>query len=157
MGGSTTPFIFGPNITTDQVNYDGNYPYLDGKKGLYRAQTVPVGSLPPNAWGLYEVHGNVWEWVQDHWHDNYQGAPSDGSAWEDRFAGARRVLRGGSWNNNARNVRAAYRARRDPGNRNDALGCRCARAHDRTGGSEPEQTAVPGVHGDRQNPMAAGV
>ncbi|MFZ4699460.1 MAG: SUMF1/EgtB/PvdO family nonheme iron enzyme [Candidatus Methylumidiphilus sp.] len=80
--GTKTPFSFGDNITPEQVNYDGNYPYAGGKKGKYRKETVPVKSLPANPWGLYEMHGNVWEWVQDAWHDNYQGAPTDGSVWE---------------------------------------------------------------------------
>ena len=125
--GTTTPFSFGANITPEQVNYDGNYPYAGGKKGLYRQETVPVASLPPNPWGLYEMHGNVWEWCQDHWHDNYQGAPTDGSAWEGRDAGAGRVLRGGSWGNGARYVRAACRRAIRPDDRDDGIGFRCAR------------------------------
>ena len=60
--GTTTPFSFGENITPEQVNYHGEYPYANGKKGLYRAKTVPIKSLPANSWGLYEMHGNVWEW-----------------------------------------------------------------------------------------------
>jgi formylglycine-generating enzyme required for sulfatase activity len=65
------------------VNYDGNYPYAGGAKGRYLQETVPVASLPPNSWGIYEMHGNVWEWVEDDWHESYEGAPSDGSAWRD--------------------------------------------------------------------------
>ena len=125
--GTTTPFSFGTNITPEQVNYNGNHPYAGGKKGLSRQQTVPVASLPPNPWGLYEMHGNVWEWCQDHWHDHYEGAPTDGSAWEDREAGASRVLRGGSWHYDARHVRAAYRDAYLPDSRLDSIGFRCAR------------------------------
>ncbi|MCU0875874.1 MAG: formylglycine-generating enzyme family protein [Pirellulaceae bacterium] len=132
--GTTTPFSFGANITPEQVNYNGDYPYAGGKKGLYRHETVPVASLPPNPWGLYEMHGNVWEWTQDHWHDNYRGVPSDGSAWEDRDAGALRVLRGGSWFNDARFVRAAFRDLVHPDNRLGRLGFRCARVQP---GAEP--------------------
>lgn len=125
--GTTTPFSFGANITPEQVNYDGNYPYAGSQKGLYREQTVPVASLLPNPWGLYEMHGNVWEWTQDHWHDNYRDAPTDGSAWVSSEAGAGRVIRGGSWYDDARYMRAACRARVAPGDRDGALGFRCAR------------------------------
>lgn len=125
--GMTTPFSFGATITPEQVNYNGNYPYAGGKKGLYRRETVPVASLPPNPWGLYEMHGNVREWCQDHWHDNYEGAPADGSAWEGRAAGVSRVLRGGSWNDGARFVRAAGRYAPHPDIRIGHLGFRCAR------------------------------
>jgi formylglycine-generating enzyme required for sulfatase activity len=125
--GTTTPFSFGADITPEQVNYNGNYPYAGGQTGSYRRETVPVASLPPNPWGLYEMHGNVWEWCQDHWHDNYRGAPTDGSAWEDRDAAAVRVLRGGSWDSLARFVRAAFRGLGRPDNRHDNFGFRCAR------------------------------
>ena len=79
--GTTTPFWWGATITPDQANYDGNYPYAGGAKGQYRQKTLPVKSFDPNPWGLYQVHGNVWEWVQDTWHDSYHGAPDDGSSW----------------------------------------------------------------------------
>ena len=80
--GTTTPFYFGETITSELVNYNGNYPYGNAPKGTYRAVTINVGSFPPNAFGLYDMHGNVYEWCQDVWHDNYSGAPTDGSAWE---------------------------------------------------------------------------
>ncbi|PZN76235.1 MAG: hypothetical protein DM484_17050 [Candidatus Methylumidiphilus alinenensis] len=135
--GTSTPFSFGGNITPEQVNYDGNHPYVGGKKGQYRVKTVPVQSLPPNAWGLYEMYGNVWEWVQDEWHGNYNGAQSDGSAWSPASkptgdgrvsaTGVGRVLRGGSWVSNAWNFRSASRFRFVPGFRSLITGFRCAR------------------------------
>ncbi len=125
--GTTTPFWFGETITTDQVNFDGNYPYADGEKGEYRKRTVPVGSLPPNGYGLYEMHGNVWEWCEDTWHDSYDGAPCDGSAWVDVGASLR-VVRGGSWINDARYCRSAYRVHARPGLRDSDRGFRPARS-----------------------------
>ncbi|MFM6670369.1 MAG: formylglycine-generating enzyme family protein, partial [Dolichospermum sp.] len=94
--GTTTPFYCGKTITTDLANYDGNYTYGRGQKGQYREETTEVSSFLPNAFGLHDMHGNVWEWCQDDWHDNYEGAPIDGSAWISLTN--RKVLRGGSWN-----------------------------------------------------------
>ena len=79
--GTTTPFWWGSSISTSQANYDGNYTYGSGSKGEYRQKTMPVDSFQPNPWGLYQVHGNVWEWTEDCWNDSYNGAPTDGSAW----------------------------------------------------------------------------
>jgi formylglycine-generating enzyme required for sulfatase activity len=132
--GTTTPFSFGDNITPEQVNYNGNFPYAGGNKGLYREQTVPVASLPPNPWGLYEMHGNVWEWCKDHWHGNYQGAPDDGSVWRGRNAWASHILRGGSWNFYARHARAACRSEGHPDYRYVDVGFRCIRVR-----GEPSQ------------------
>ena len=107
--GTTTPFHFGATIDTDQANYDGHYyTYGDGRKGVDRRKTVPVGSFPPNAFGLHDMHGNVWEWVEDCWHDSYAGAPGDGDAWTAGECG-RRVIRGGSFDVTPNYVRAAYR------------------------------------------------
>ncbi|MFM6268348.1 MAG: formylglycine-generating enzyme family protein [Dolichospermum sp.] len=94
--GTTTPFHFGEIISTDLANYDGNYTYGDGLKGVHRKGTTEVGSFKANEFGLHDMHGNVWEWCQDDWHDNYEGAPIDGSAWIS--LSNRKVLRGGSWN-----------------------------------------------------------
>jgi formylglycine-generating enzyme required for sulfatase activity len=107
--GTTTPFHFGSTITPDLANYDGNYTYGAGPKGKYREQTTDVGSLPPNALGLYDMHGNVWEWCLDHWHDTYEGAPTDGSAWLSSGESKLRLLRGGSWGSLPRNCRSALR------------------------------------------------
>jgi formylglycine-generating enzyme required for sulfatase activity len=125
--GTTTPFHFGNTISTEQANYDGNYPYGDGPKGVFREKTMPVGSFPPNAWGLYDMHGNVYEWCQD-WYDEeyYEKSPEEDPVGPD--GGGGRVLRGGSWNASygARLCRSANRGRRDPTYRHDSNGFRAA-------------------------------
>ncbi|WP_293151101.1 MULTISPECIES: bifunctional serine/threonine-protein kinase/formylglycine-generating enzyme family protein [unclassified Microcoleus] len=107
--GTTTPFYFGDTITPDLVNYNGNSPYARAPKGIYRQKTTAVGSFPPNSFGLYDMHGNVWEWCQDIWHDNYDGAPTDGSAWESGGQGKKRLLRGGFWSGISGECRSAFR------------------------------------------------
>ena len=123
--GTTTPFYFGDTITPDLVNYDGDYPYGTAAKGLYRQQTTDVGSFPPNSFGLYDMHGNVWEWCSDKWHGNYNGAPSDGSSWE-TGTDDHQVLRGGSWDNDAVGSRSANRNRSLAGDRVSLIGFRVA-------------------------------
>ncbi len=121
---STGPFHFGENITTDQVNYDGDNPYADGSKGEYRETTVPVKSLPCNNFGLYEMHGNVWEWCRD-WYGPYPDGPVVDPVGPDKGEG--RVLRGGSWIDDGRDVRSALRNRVEPSLRVDFTGFRLAR------------------------------
>jgi len=120
--GTATPFYFGETISTDQANYDGNFTYGRGRKGKYREKTTPVGSFPPNAWGLYDMHGNVLDWCADSWHNSYDGAPVDGTAWEG--ADTARVLRGGGWYNNPRDCRSADRHGAAPVNRYRTIGFR---------------------------------
>jgi len=107
--GTTTPFYFGETITSDLVNCAGTNPYGNAPKGEYRQQTTEVGIFPPNGFGLYDMHGNVWEWCADPWHDNYQDAPTDGSVWTTNGNNEIRVLRGGSWATYPVNCRSAYR------------------------------------------------
>lgn len=107
--GTISPFAFGETLTTDLANYDGNYTYANGPKGQYRVETTPVGSFLPNAFGLHDMHGNVWEWCLDVWHENYVGAPTDGSAWVDGEETSYHISRGGSWSFNTRNCRSGNR------------------------------------------------
>jgi len=107
--GTITPFYFGETITTDLVNYNGYQPYGAAPEGLVRRQTMDVGSFGPNAFGLYDMHGQVGEWCSDKVHINYDGAPIDGSSWETGTS-IGRVLRGGSWRMGAVNCRAAFRS-----------------------------------------------
>jgi formylglycine-generating enzyme required for sulfatase activity len=124
-GGTKTPFHFGETITPELANYDGNYTYGSGPKGQYREQTTEVGSFKvANAYGLYDMHGNVWEWCLDHWHDSYKGAPSDGSAWVTGGDASNRVLRGGSWFDYPRYCRSAIRFRLVPVVRDVIIGLR---------------------------------
>ncbi|MCE2838374.1 MAG: formylglycine-generating enzyme family protein [Cyanobium sp. 49614_E6] len=129
--GTETQFHFGDTISSDLANYNGKYAYADGPKGFYREQTTPVGMFPANAWGLQDMHGNIWEWCLDQWHGNYNGAPTDGSAWVDFAEGEKnkeldktRLLRGGSWSFSPARCRSACRLNDHPVNRNDDNGFR---------------------------------
>ena len=122
--GTTTPFYRGNNITTGQANYNGNSPYNNNAKGDYRNRTTPVGNFAPNTWGLYDMHGNVWEWCWD-WFGNYpkdaQADPAGASSGTDR------VLRGGGYNFSAAHARSAYRNNFTPSNRYFYIGFRLVR------------------------------
>ncbi|MDJ0704692.1 MAG: formylglycine-generating enzyme family protein [Leptolyngbyaceae cyanobacterium MO_188.B28] len=110
--GTTTPFYFGPILTTEVANYNGNYTYNDSPKGEYLKEPIPVDYFGiANAFGLCDMHGNVDEWCQDQYHSNYEGAPINGSAWIDKEGdeNVARVLRGGSWDDNPRYCRSAFR------------------------------------------------
>jgi formylglycine-generating enzyme required for sulfatase activity len=124
--GTSTPFWWGTSISTTQANYDGSSTYGGGSKGETRFQTVPVDSFSPNPWGLYQVHGNVLELVEDCYHGSYAGAPSTGSAWTSGDC-SRRVLRGGFWDSDAWGVRAAARNRNISGVRGFGVGFRVAK------------------------------
>lgn len=125
---TTTPFDFGETITSDLANYDAESTYADKPKGKSVGQTTPVDNFKfPNAFGLYDMHGNVWEWCYDHWHKNYKGAPNDGSAWIDNLNendNKSRLLRGGSWNDYAGYCRSACRNRFEPVSRDYDVGFR---------------------------------
>ena len=129
--GTTTPFSFGNNITPEQVNYDGNKPYANGKKGLYREKTVPVKSLPANPWDLHEMHGNVWEWCQDAWQAKLSATsvtdPENVDGGDQ--AGVERVVRGGSWGGDGRGVRSAFRNGHVSGDRFYRIGFRLVLGH----------------------------
>ena len=142
--GTTTPYHFGKRISQKRARYDR----YDGP--------VEVGGLPPNAWGLHEMHGNVLEWCEDIWHRDYNGAPDDGSARLDPSrTTAGRVFRGGSWSDDARWLRAAYRRGDEPGGRRGNLGFRCARGHG-VSGAEVAAPTDPARGRRRGAPPSAG-
>jgi formylglycine-generating enzyme required for sulfatase activity len=133
--GTTNPFHFGETIDAELANYQaeddkaGGTVYLGkygrGQFGEYRRKTTSVGIFPANPFGLFDMHGNVWVWCEDHWHDNYEGAPTDGSAWLNRNKGdAERILRGGSWLDYPRYCRSAFRGRNSAAGRSDNIGFR---------------------------------
>lgn len=119
--GTQSPFSFGDSIRSKQVNFDGNEPYNNGPKSQYREKTVAVKSLPENPWGLYEMHGNVWEWCSDWFGPHQKGAERDPKEASKGFDG---VLRGGSWIYNGRRARSANRSRRTADHRINRIGFR---------------------------------
>ena len=121
------PFSTGTTINYKQANYDANFIYGDGKMGIFRQKTLDVGTFQKNAFGLHDMHGNVWEWVQDCYQDRYQGAPTDGSAVTSPNCDLR-ILRGGSWNYFPQLLRSAYRYATTPDIQLDMVGFRVARS-----------------------------
>ena len=123
--GTNTPFHFGETLSAQYVNYRATVTYGSGEKGEYREKTTPVDQFGVvNPFGLADMHGNVLEWCQDHWHENYDNAPTDGSAWltdDDRNP---RVIRGGSWYTIPKGCRSAYRGNFNPDIRSYFIGCR---------------------------------
>ncbi|MDJ0534114.1 MAG: formylglycine-generating enzyme family protein [Xenococcaceae cyanobacterium MO_207.B15] len=119
------PFHFGATITTDLANYNGNFIYGEGETGKNRRETTPVDQFGiANDFGLCDMHGNVWEWCEDHWHDNYQNAPTDGSSWTTNGDSSLRVIHGGSWVNNPNNCRSDARGINYPENAFNNIGFR---------------------------------
>ena len=126
--GCIAPFWWGASISPVQANYDARFPYaFGGSKGKRRKATVPVNCYEANPWGLFNVHGNVWQWCEDVWHENYYGAPVDGSPWLNGGDSSLRVVRGGSWGNSPRRLRSASRGGFIASARYNAIGFRLAR------------------------------
>jgi formylglycine-generating enzyme required for sulfatase activity len=122
------PFHFGETLTDKLANYNATYTYADEPKGEYRGETTAVGHFPPNAFGLYDMHGNVYEWCEDDYHDSYVDAPTDGSAWRSGDKSTTKRLRGGCWYFNPNNCRCAYRDFDDPVSSSFLIGFRVVRA-----------------------------
>ncbi len=125
--GSRTTFSVGDEIGAEYANYDAHFTYGNGVRGASRGGTSKVGSFQPNGWGLYDMHGNVWEWTQDPAHEDYDGAPADGTAWEEGGDPARRMVRGGAWLYPPRYLRSAVRNAFSAVLSNDVVGFRVAR------------------------------
>ena len=119
--GTTTPFNTGTELSTDQANFDGRYPAADNEDGAAHEKTLPAGGYPPNAWGLYDMHGNVWEWTND-WYGPYEPRRDNDPRGAD--SGVKRVIRGGSWHFDANSARCALRYTHAPQDRGYSLGFR---------------------------------
>jgi formylglycine-generating enzyme required for sulfatase activity len=125
--GTSSAFWWGASISTSQANFDGEFAYDDSRTGEFRGKTVVVHSFLPNPWGLYQVHGNLYDWVEDCYHDSYRGAPSDRTAWTSEDCDVH-VARGGSWLDDPRSLRSAYRLHLPAAMRFRNLGFRVERA-----------------------------
>ena len=124
--GSATPFSCGPTLTTDLANYTGQFVYGEAPIGPYRHVSTPADAFPPNAWGLRDMHGNLWEWCADAWRADYTGAPADGRVWGSTQPDAQRVARGGSWHEPPDICRSATRLKVNPAAGDDLIGFRVA-------------------------------
>ena len=124
--GTTTPFWWGGSISTRQANYNGTSTYAGGSTGDYQQKTLLVNAFEPTPWGLYQVHGNVWDWVEDCQDENYSGAPSDGTAWTSGDC-SRHVVRGGSWHSSPLLLRSAERGKLATEVQSSGIGFRVAR------------------------------
>ncbi len=125
--GTTSAFAFGETLTTEVANYNGEFIYGAEPKGLYRHVTTDVGSFAPNAFGLHDMHGNVWEWCADAWHDSYEGAPTDARAWTHRGEAPFRAARGGCWHDTPDVCRSAARLKMAENEGDEFMGFRVVR------------------------------
>jgi len=124
--GTATPFHCGQTLTTEVANYNGEFVYRGEAKGVYRHTTTPVDQFPPNAFGLHDMHGNLWEWCADAWHDSYDGAPTDDRVWQSTGSETYRVARGGCWHDIPDVCRSAARLKVDARDAEEILGFRVA-------------------------------
>jgi formylglycine-generating enzyme required for sulfatase activity len=122
--GTSTPFHCGETITTEVANYNGEFVYRGESMGVYRHTTTPVDQFPPNAFGLHDMHGNLWEWCADAWHDSYDGAPTDSRVWQSTGKEPHRVARGGSWHDIPNVCRSAARLKADTNDAEEIVGFR---------------------------------
>jgi RNA polymerase sigma factor (sigma-70 family) len=149
--GTKTPFYFGKTISTDQANFDGNLIYGNGKKGLFRARTTPVGAFPANAWGLYDMHGNLWQWCEDRrWFYSGKDVGDPQGPEPRKYWTPDRMLRGGSWDDIPGRCRSACRFSNPPDSRGAVFGFRVAMTYAL---DEPKQGTPPAkqVDGQKQN------
>ena len=152
--GTATSFWCGAAIAPDMANYNGNYANAGAaRKGEYRQKTLPVWSFEPNPWGLYQVHGNVWEWVEDCWHANYTGAPQDGTAWAGENS-CRRAVRGGAWDRVPQALISASRMAFASSYRYNMIGFRVAKSGTEGAIKLPPRGAPPGAVVRVQPPAA---